>query len=556
MNESWQATLDAQPILASYLGESNNKDRLGRLDEQSHRDTANRLGRTLNALEEVDYQGLSEHNKVNYDVFRWMVQHERRQLDFNGRFLTFNTVVGWQTLFAQIAASTTFTTEQDYRDYTARLGDFGRYADENIELMRKGIETGYVQPCETLDGYEANISGFISANADTSLFFGPFRAIPDKYHDNVRSDLEERGRHAIETVVIPAYERYLKFYQNEYLPACRSDVGLSSIPGGQEYYEFLVDYFTTIDTDANTVHELGLAEVRRIEQEMESLIEKIGFDGDTAAFAEFLRSNPDFYTEDSDDFMRRIAAIAKKADGLLPQFFAYIPRSQYSLIQVPAAIAPKTPAAFYQPGAADLTRAGLFFVNVHDVGKRPLYELTALTAHEAVPGHHLQISVAQELTDLPKFRQQYYFYAYGEGWGLYAEQLALEMGLYETDYDRYGQLIFEMWRACRLVVDTGIHSKNWSRKRAIEFMIKHTALSAEAITTEVDRYITLPGQALAYKVGERELLRLRGRAEERLGSAFSLRDFHALILTTGAVPLDVLAEVVEKWIDEKLDVPD
>ena len=280
------------------------------------------------------------------------------------------------------------------------------------------------------------------------------------------------------------------------------------------------------------------------------IIEEVEFDGDFKAFLNFLRTDPQFYTDDPEAYMERIARIAKKADSALPEFFAYLPRNPYGLTPIPDAIAPKTTTAYYQPGSADLTRAGQYFVNLYQVETRPLYELTALTVHEAVPGHHMQISIAQELDNLPKFRQQYYFHAFGEGWGLYTERLAVEMGLYDTPYDRFGQLVYEMWRACRLVVDTGMHAKDWTRQQAIDYMAANTALSLQNIAVEIDRYITYPAlrrwptNTVRLKIWE-----LRRRAETELGSRFSLRDFHALILTTGAVPLTVLDVTVDKWIE-------
>lgn len=548
MADFWQAELAASPLNATALGESGFDHLLDRLNERALDALASNYGRILDELEGIDKDSLSTANQINRRVFAWLLGNESATMASSWRYMRFTTYSGWHIDLARVVALTRFRNEQSYRDYLARLAQVGRYADENIALMRRGIVTGYVQPCATLTGYAESISGYIAAVPEQSVFFAPF-VNPSVKAPALEKQLVGEAKRIIAEFVNPAFTRYHKFFIEEYQPACRDSVGLSQLPGGRELYAHFIRFFTTLDTDADTVHALGLAEVQRIRAEMQAIIDGVEFDGEFADFLQLLRTDPKFYPQDADSYLARAAAIAKRVDGMLPEYFADLPRNTYGISPVPSPIAPKTSTAYYQPGAADGSRAGQYFLNLFDLKSRPLYELTALTLHEAVPGHHLQISIQQELEGMPEFRRHYYFHAYGEGWGLYAEHLGEEMGLYKTPYDQFGRLVYEMWRACRLVVDSGIHAKDWTRQQAIEFMAANTALSIHNITAEVDRYITWPGQALAYKHGELKIKALRRRAERALGERFSLRDFHSRVLATGAVPLTVLDEDIQEWIN-------
>jgi uncharacterized protein (DUF885 family) len=326
---------------------------------------------------------------------------------------------------------------------------------------------------------------------------------------------------------------------------------VSAVPRGAELYGHFVKFYTSLDTDPERVHQLGLAEVERIQNEMLAVKQQAGFSGSLPEFRKFLQTDAQFYLGDAEDYLQYVARITKEADRRMPEFFAVLPRNSYGILPVPEQIAPKATTAYYQPGAADGSRAGVYFVNTYELASRPLYELPALTLHEGVPGHHHQISLQQELLDLPDFRRLYYFHAFGEGWGLYTEKLGVEMGMYQTPYENFGRLIYEMWRACRLVVDTGMHSQGWTRQQAIDYLMEFTGLTLQNVTAEVDRYITYPGQALAYKHGELKILELRQRAEQALGENFDLRQFHSALLGNGSLPLSILDEVMSSWIQQQ-----
>jgi len=347
---------------------------------------------------------------------------------------------------------------------------------------------------------------------------------------------------------VPEYERLYNFLRDEYIPASTETLGITEVPGGEEYYQYLIELHTTLDRSAAEIHQTGLDEVARIRSEMMEIVEETGFGDDFDGFIEFLRTDPQFYAETPEELLKETAYVLKKMDGKLPELFKTLPRLPYGIFEIPDYLAPRTATAYYSRGASDGTRAGFYAVNTYDLPSRPLYEVVALSLHEAVPGHHLQIALTQELDDLPRIRRNASFTAYTEGWALYAERLGLEVGMYDDPYDNFGRLSYEMWRALRLAVDTGIHAKGWSRDEAIDFMASNSALSLHNIRSEVNRYIFWPGQALAYKMGEIKIRELRERAEEELGDDFDLREFHDVILLSGPVPLSVVETNVEDWI--------
>ncbi len=548
MESYWEDTLKASPLTATYLGHSDYNDLIDDLSPEAFAARTQTMDAALAELASIEIQQLSDDNRVNFEVFEWMLRNERRTRDFDAHLFTFTTLGGWHTQFASMVAMTPFFSADHYRAYVQRLSSFGTYTDQNISLMREGIEKGYTHPCAVLEGYAGTISGYLPDGIENSVFHGPLDRMPDTIPANIQARLRHQGRAAIAEVVLPAYQRFLDFYNDEYEPACRQNVGLSSVPNGEALYRHWVTFYTSLPTNPAAVHELGLSEVKRIKVQMLAIIEEVGFDGGFEAFLEMLRTDPQFYETDPEKYMAVAALIAKRADGKLPLFFSYLPKLPYGITPIPDAIAPKTTTAYYQPGSSDGSRAGQYFINLYDLASRPLYELPALTVHEAVPGHHLQFAIQGEMEGLPTFRRQYYFHAYGEGWGLYTELLGIEMGIYRTPYEHFGRLTYEMWRACRLVVDTGMHMQGWTRQQAIDFMAGNTALSLHNVVSEIDRYITYPGQALAYKHGELKIRELRARAETALGADFSLRDFHSEILTSGAVPLSVLENIIDRWI--------
>ncbi|MEO1335526.1 MAG: DUF885 domain-containing protein, partial [Myxococcota bacterium] len=451
-----------------------------------------------------------------------------------------------------IVAATPFRNIEDYDKYILRIEQVGRLADEVISLLRRGIETGFVHPCDSLRGTADAVDQLVPADIESSFAYRPVRNMPDGLKGEAPR-IQKRVKMAIESSVIPGYRRYADFIRTEYLPACRQTYGLSAIEGGAAAYDALVKYYSTLpDTTPDSVHALGLSEVARIRTDMQAIMQEVKFEGDLSAFFEYMRTHSGFYVSRKEDFLARISVISKEIDRMLPRFFAHIPRNRFALTPIPEASAPKGPIAYYMPGSFKDGVAGQYYVNLYDLSSKSLNGLPALSLHEAEPGHHFQISIQQELGELPKFRRFYYISAYGEGWGLYAEYLGREMGIYKTPYERFAQLSFEMWRACRLVVDTGIHAKGWTRQRAIDFMAQNSSLSLANITNEIDRYITFPGQAISYKIGELKIKSLRAAAEARLGARFSLRDFHAHLLRAGAVPLPVLERRMMAWIEAEV----
>jgi uncharacterized protein (DUF885 family) len=399
-----------------------------------------------------------------------------------------------------------------------------------------------------LEGYDVTIRTHAVAEPEKSVFWAPFEAFPPGIPTAERERLRATGRAAIADAVLPAYRSLLDFFTREYLPGARTTTAAADLPEGRAYYEWLVRRYTTLDTTADEVHAIGLREVERIHGEMQDVIRQVGFQGSFDAFLEHLRTDPRFYARTPDDLLKQAAWIAKRMDGKLPSLFRRLPRQPYGVEPVPSDLAPKYTGGRYVGAPLDGVRAGTYWVNTYALESRPLYTLEALTLHEAVPGHHLQIALAKELEGLPAFRRHGYVDAFGEGWGLYSERLGLEVGFYTDPYANFGRLTYEMWRACRLVVDTGLHAKGWSRSQAIELMAANTALSRHEITTEVDRYISWPGQALAYKMGELKIRELRARAEKALGESFDVRAFHDAVLENGAVPLAVLEERIDAFI--------
>ncbi|MGE4570527.1 MAG: DUF885 domain-containing protein, partial [Gammaproteobacteria bacterium] len=418
-------------------------------------------------------------------------------------------------------------------------------------LLTEGISTGNVLPSVVLQGYEETISAHIVQDATRSLLYSPFRNFSQGLTDAEKDQLQERAMVSITSTVVPAYKRFHDFMQRTYIPAARATIGASALPNGREFYRYRVRHFTTLEISPDEVHQVGLTEVARIKSEMLKVIDQVEFDGDFADFLQFLRTDPKFYPTNADDYLKETAYILKRMDGELPKLFLNLPRTPYGLKVIPAYIAPKTTTAYYQPPPASGKLAGQYFLNTYNLKSRPLYELEALSLHEAVPGHHLQIALQQELTDLPLFRKYSGFTAFVEGWALYAERLGLEVGFYKDPYSNFGRLSYEMWRACRLVVDTGIHYQGWTRKQAIDYMIEKTSLSRHNIVAEVDRYIAWPGQALAYKMGELKIRELRERASDQLGVHFDIREFHDAVLRHGAVPLPILESNIETFIEDR-----
>ena len=498
---------------------------------------------------------MSGEKRLNYELLGFVLKQRQRLFPFDEARIPFTNDSGFFNQMSYISRQTTFATVDDYEAYAARLTEMPRYFGQHKANMRRGIQTNMTASAEIIPGIIEVVKTFSEGDAKAHSFFKPFTVYPDTISAEEQSRLTSLGEAAITNAVMPAYRDLDKFLTEEYMPKARPVVGIGTTDEGREYYRALVRYFTTLDMTPDEVHEIGLKEVARIRGEMDAIIKQVDFKGSFADFLNFLRTDPQFYATSEDQLLKEAAWMAKQLDGKMPEFFETLPRLSYGVIPVPKEIAPNYTTGRYWGGNPEQHRAGNYVVNTYDLKQRPLYNLPALTAHEGVPGHHHQIALGQELKNVSAFRQSLYPNAFGEGWGLYAEKLAVEMGLYKTPYEKFGQLTYEMWRACRLVVDTGMHWKGWTREQAEACFFENSALAPHNIKTEVERYISWPGQALAYKIGELKILELRQRAETQLGDKFNIRRFHDAILLDGGMPLDLLEAKIDRWIFEEKTRP-
>ncbi|HSB89127.1 MAG TPA: DUF885 domain-containing protein [Anaerolineales bacterium] len=549
--EEWETHLREDPLFATLAGDRRYDDRLPSASEGDYERRASQLADFVRRAEAVDASALSHDDRLNRDIFLRLKRNALAEIGFHSYRMPMSRLGGFHTEFAELPNFMRFDTAQDYERYLARLEAFRGWVDQHIELMRAAAAQGYTQPRVCLEGTEGTMRSLLVDNAEASLFFGPFQKFPEPLRGAEGTRLAERGRAAIQGSVLPAFRTLLEFFEREYLPACRTTIAASALPNGAAYYQHRVQAMTTLAVSPEEVHRIGQEEVARIRAEMDHVIRKTGFEGDLAAFLQFLRTDPRFYASSADQLMREAAYILKRMDGELPRLFRRLPRTPYGILPVPDHMAPHTTTAYYWAPLGDGTRAGFYYVNTYDLPSRPLYEMEALSLHEAVPGHHLQIALQIELENIPNFRRFEDFTAFTEGWGLYAERLGLECGFYQDPYSDFGRLGYEIWRACRLVVDTGMHALGWTRQQAIDFMLANTPSTPLNIRNEIDRYIGSPAQALAYKMGELKIRELRRRAQERLGGRFDVRVFHEVVLRQGSIPLDVLEAEVEAWLKEQ-----
>jgi uncharacterized protein (DUF885 family) len=546
-DEYWDYQLRANPFNATTSGDYRFNDRVPDVSESAQRTRLQKLG---GFAAKLDAPGES----LNADILRFILEHELALGRFAPWRIPFLSDAGFHMEMGYVVSSTRFESIDDYYDYLARLEALPGYLEQNRVNMQLGIEAGFTQPREIMDNILASFDAQVTGSAETHPLYAPFRKMPDSLGPEQQSRLQQQARRVLEEKVIPAYAGMRGFMRERYLPNARTSLGASELPDGEAYYAALVRYYTTLNSATpDNVHERGLREVARIRAEMADVISETGFEGSFDAFLDFLRTDPQFYAKTSEELLMRAAWIAKKTDGRLPAFFGKLPRQPYSVEPVPEEIAPNYTPGRYVPAPPGAPRGGQYWVNTYALETRSLYQLVALSLHEGVPGHHLQGALAYEIEDAPEFRKQFYPHAYGEGWGLYSEKLGVEMGMYETPYDHFGRLSYEMWRACRLVVDTGIHAKGWTRQQAVDYLASNTALSMHEVGTEIDRYIAWPGQALAYKIGELTIWDLRREAEAALGDAFDIRDFHDVVLTSGGVPLDLLRAMVGQYIADTLE---
>ena len=516
-NETWAFQLREDPLQASRAGVEAANDRLPSmtLDDLARRDAYWRdaLGR----LEAIDRARLGSEDQINYDMFRTGLENRIRDFELGGHLIPITVDNGFHIGFARLPAGMPFRNVTDYENYLARLDGAPAYFGDYTDLFRAGLEQDMTLARVILDGYEVTIATHVVSDVEQSVFWAPFVTMPATLSPEDQERLRAEGRRAIQESVVPAYQAFMDFMTGEYVPGARTTIGAHDLPNGADFYQHQIRVFTTLDLTAEQIHQIGLDEVARIRAEMEQIIEDVEFGGSFADFLTFLRTDPQFYAQTPEELLSAASNIAKEMDGKLPALFRTLPRQPYGVAPVPDHLAPKYTGGRYVGAPLGGTTAGFYWVNTYALESRPLYTLPALTLHEAVPGHHLQNALRQERDDLPEFRRNGGNSAYGEGWGLYSEYLGIEAGIYKTPYDNFGRLTYEMWRACRLVVDTGMHAMGWSRQEAMDFMASNTALSIHEITTETDRYISWPGQALAYKLGELKIKELRARAEQALG---------------------------------------
>jgi prolyl oligopeptidase len=557
LRSEWQRSLAEDPIMASTLGDLRYNSLWPDLSqpalERRHQADAD----AMQALLTIPRVNLSPLDQINYDLFLRNLQNRldiyafgRRDLYGGNTAVPMNQRNGLQTAY-DLAESLRFRQLSDYQDWIARLRGFGTYADQTIALFQASIDRDIAQPRIIVERIRAQLPPMLVSDPGESPFYLPFREMPADIEPGTQTALRAEASAAIEQVVLPAYRRFAEFLDRTYLPRARPTDGVWDEPDGAAFYANRVAYFTTTELTPGQIHELGLAEVSRIRAEMEAVIADLGFDGSFDEFLTFLRTDPRFYHETPEALFDAYLATSKRIDPELVKLFGRLPRMPYGVRPIPDAVAPHTTTAYYSGPADDGTRAGFYYVNLYRPETRPIYEIEVLTVHEAMPGHHLENALTMELGQLPDFRRHDYLTAFSEGWALYSESLGAELGLYKDPYSHFGQLTYEMWRAVRLVIDTGIHAFGWDRQRAIEFFRSNAAKTEADIVNEVDRYISWPGQALAYKIGELKIKELRAEAESRLGERFDIRAFHDQLLAQGPVPLALMASNTRAWIDSQ-----
>ena len=552
IDDHWDYSLRENPLMATQAGVSDYNHLLPRVTVVDRERRLTTEQEFLHGLQAIDAEALGADQRINHELLEWVLRDSIHAYELNLARIPFNTFYGFYMAVLSMTNGLPMATVDDYEDYIARLNDIPRYFSENIDNMRAGMRTGFTLPRIVMDGILPTIEAQVYDYPEASSFHDPFADMGDGILEADQARLLLAGRKAVKDSAITAFADLAAFFKDEYLAAATATLGAEQLPDGKAYYAHqIVSYATVTDQSSTEIHNIGLAEVARIRAEMDALIAGLKFDGDFAAFTEFLRTDPQFYANSAEELLKEAAYTAKRIDYLMPGFFGKLPRLSYGVVPVPDEVAPNYTTAAYVGPPIGGTVGGAYWVNTYALDQRPLYELTALTLHEAVPGHHHQGALSQELENMPDFRRNLYISAFGEGWGLYSEKLGIEMGVYRSPYENFGRLSYEMWRACRLVIDTGIHSQGWSRAQAMDYLAGNTSLSRGNVRSEVDRYISWPGQALSYKLGELKIWELRHRAEEALGDKFDLREFHDVLLGNGALPLSMLENVIDRYIAKK-----
>ena len=551
LEDQWEQNLEDSPIFASLLGNKKFNQDITSNSIKTFEDNKLKLKKALNSLNSFNYNQLNSANKLNYQLKEISLSNAIEASYYPSYYLSLNQRGGVQSYY-ETGDRLVYSSKQDYEDWLIRLS---KYVDNIINTknnLEKGIQNGYTHPRLVTSQVITQIDNMLNSNIEDNPYLKIFiNADNSFFAKGEKEDLIIRATELIKVNIIPSYIELNNFLKNIYLPNSRESIGLSDIPDGAAWYEYAARYHTTTNLSPDEIHNIGLKEVKRIRNEMEQIINNLQWDGDFKSFLNYLRTSPRFYYDNPDDLLNAYLIMAKSIDPLLPRIFKVFPRAPYGVIPIPAESAPFTTTAYYNSPAKG--RPGYFYANLYKPESRPKYEIPVLTVHEAVPGHHFQISIAQELENVPTFRKYQSFTAFVEGWGLYSEELGEFMNLYDDPYDKFGQLTYDMWRAIRLVVDTGMHYKDWSRQDAIDLFIENTAKSRLDIENEVDRYIAWPGQALAYKIGQLKILELRNKAELELGDKYDIKDFHHEVLKRGSLPLDILEEYINEWIKESLN---
>lgn len=548
IDKIWAWDMKTYPEWATYLGKREGLDRWTDNSEAAIVANDAQTREFLAELEKIDAKQLTKERRLDYDLLLHDTRDSVAFQKFPGELLALNQMGGVHQSLADLMRVVPADRAADFDAILTRLKTYPQVVDNDIALLQRGLKSGVTVPRVTLATVPAQLAALVDNETLDNPILAPFKKDAPFLTPEQRESYRQKGLEALKTSVLPALRKFRKFVNETYIPGARETIGLAALPDGAAWYALEAKESTTTDLTPDEIHALGEKEVARLESEMTALREKIGFKGDKKAFGEFLRKDPRFYYKTADELVAGYRALCKRIDPVLPHFFGKLPRLPYGVEPVPDYVADAKPTAYYEAGSPEAGRPGTYFTNTSHLDQRPKWEMEALALHESVPGHHLQIALAQEMAEKPELLRERSYTAFIEGWALYCEGLGKEMGFYKDPYSEYGRLSYEMWRAVRLVVDTGIHAKGWTRNQAIAYFREQSALSEQNIKVEVDRYIVWPGQALAYKIGQLKILELRKRAETALGEKFDIRKFHDVVLGEGAVPLDVLERRVDEWI--------
>ena len=548
LDEDWEHTLQENPYFASLLGDLRFNNKVSSNSSEKFKSDANYERAFLDKLDKIKLSNLNDSDQLNYRLIKTSTEISFEGRNFPRYYMALNQRGGVQDYYSY-GDRLNFSNKTDYEDWFERIKGFNENVKNSLINNKEGLEMGYTQPKLVTRAVVSQIESLLASSMEDHPYYKIFLSANEIIGDEEASEIQSRVKDFIKNELNPSYRKLMTFLKNVYLPNSRNSVGISDVPDGKAWYEYLVKYHTTTDLTPDEIHEIGLKEVARIRSEMEDIIALVEWEGDFNSFLRFLRTDPQFYYETGEELLDAYRAMSKKIDAFMPSLFNKLPRAPYGVIPIPMESAPYTTTAYYN--APSKGRPGYYYANLYKPETRPKYEIPVLSVHEAVPGHHHQIALAQELENVPKFRNHLSFTSFVEGWGLYSEQLGENMGLYDDPYDKFGQLTYDMWRAIRLVVDTGMHYKGWTREEAVELFLQNTAKTPQDINNEVDRYIAWPGQALAYKIGQLKIMELRDKAKEELGEKFDLKDYHDFILSFGSIPMNILEEKVNEFIENK-----